>query len=145
MQTIIRIVIAAVVALPVSGLYNSWQLTGAPGFQFSPALAITFTLLVVIGLLIANIPLRTALEKRSQPSSKPARPALSKGGKRTGEVKWFNGGKGFGFISCDSGDEIFVHFRSVQKGSPRLAPGKRVEFLVVEGKKGAEADQVVVV
>lgn len=65
--------------------------------------------------------------------------------RQTGEVKWFNGSKGFGFISYGNDSEIFVHFRSVQSGSRRLSPGKAVEFTIGEGKKGAEAVDVLVI
>ena len=59
-------------------------------------------------------------------------------------VKWFNGGKGYGFIKRNSGEEIFVHFRALQKDSRRLAPGLEVEFEVIEGEKGPEASNVIV-
>ena len=63
----------------------------------------------------------------------------------TGKVKWFNADKGFGFITRDNGEEIFVHFRSMQKDSKRLGPGLDVEYAVVDGDKGPEAADVVVV
>ena len=62
-----------------------------------------------------------------------------------GSVKWFSGSKGFGFITRDNGDEIFVHFRSLQKDSKRLSPGLDVEYAVVDGDKGPEAADVKVV
>lgn len=60
-----------------------------------------------------------------------------------GNVKWFNANKGFGFITRDSGDDIFVHFRSIRgKGHRVLKDGQRVEFAVSEGEKGLQAEDV---
>ena len=64
---------------------------------------------------------------------KPASPA--KGPKETGNVKWFSASKGFGFITRDNGEDIFVHFRSIMgKGHRILHEGQRVEFAVTEGR-----------
>jgi cold shock protein len=63
--------------------------------------------------------------------------------RETGQVKWFNASKGFGFITRDSGDDIFVHFRSIRgEGHRVLKDGQRVEFSVSEGDKGLQADDV---
>jgi len=56
--------------------------------------------------------------------------------RESGSVKWFNANKGFGFITRDSGDDVFVHFRSIR------GKGHRVEFAVSEGDKGLQADDV---
>jgi len=62
-----------------------------------------------------------------------------------GTVKWFNASKGFGFITRDSGDDVFVHFRSIRgKGHRVLRDGQRVNFLVSEGAKGLQAEDVAV-
>ncbi len=67
--------------------------------------------------------------------------------RETGTVKWFNGGKGFGFITPDSGgDDLFVHFSEISgEGFKTLNENDRVEFTVGEGKKGPQAQQVTVV
>jgi len=63
-----------------------------------------------------------------------------------GKVKWFNGSKGFGFISQDSGNDVFVHFSAIQgDGFKSLDEGQEVEFEVVNGPKGLQAANVVVV
>jgi CspA family cold shock protein len=60
----------------------------------------------------------------------------------TGTVKWFNSNKGFGFISRENGEDVFVHFRSVQGKNRYLKPGQTVEFKVVQGDKGIQAEEV---
>ena len=64
----------------------------------------------------------------------------------TGTVKWFNAEKGFGFISREGADDVFVHFSAIQgTGYRSLEEGQRVEFDVAPGKKGEEAQNVRVV
>ena len=60
-----------------------------------------------------------------------------------GTVKWFNDAKGFGFIQRESGEDIFVHFRAIQgDGYRSLQDGHKVEFVVTEGEKGLQAEEV---
>jgi CspA family cold shock protein len=62
-----------------------------------------------------------------------------------GKVKWFNNEKGYGFIEVDGGDDVFVHFSAIQKeGFKSLDEGQNVEFDVVEGQRGPQAANVVV-
>jgi cold shock protein len=70
---------------------------------------------------------------------------VSKGERMTqGTVKWFNGEKGYGFITPDGGDaDVFVHFSAiVADGYRNLDENQRVEFEVTQGNKGAQAEQV---
>jgi len=63
--------------------------------------------------------------------------------RQTGTVKWFNDAKGFGFITPESGPDLFVHFRAIQgNGFKSLHEGDRVSFVVVQGQKGLQADEV---
>jgi cold shock protein len=60
-----------------------------------------------------------------------------------GTVKWFNEAKGFGFISQEGGEDVFVHFSSIQgDGFKTLVEGERVEFDVTRGPKGLQAASV---
>ena len=61
----------------------------------------------------------------------------------TGTVKWFNPDKGFGFISREDGDDVFVHFSAIQgEGYRNLEENQKVEFEVTQGPKGPQASNV---
>lgn len=63
--------------------------------------------------------------------------------KTTGTVKWFNDAKGFGFITTEAGEDVFVHFSAIQgNGFRSLQEGAAVEFEVVKGPKGLQASNV---
>lgn len=60
-----------------------------------------------------------------------------------GKVKWFNNEKGFGFITTEGGDDVFVHFSAIQgDGFKALEEGQDVEFTIVEGARGPQAAEV---
>ncbi|MEZ7831195.1 MAG: cold-shock protein [Gammaproteobacteria bacterium] len=66
--------------------------------------------------------------------------------KITGTVKWFNENKGFGFIEREGGPDVFAHFSAIQSaGYKTLAEGQRVEFVVTDGQKGPQAEEIVAV
>jgi len=63
---------------------------------------------------------------------------------QTGTVKWFNSEKGYGFIQTESGNDVFVHFSAiVGEGYKTLDEGQQVQFDVVQGNRGPQAENVV--
>ena len=65
------------------------------------------------------------------------------GEEETGTVKWFNVKKGYGFITRDAGDDVFVHYRNILgEGRRTISEGQRVRFIVVDSDKGPQADEV---
>ena len=66
--------------------------------------------------------------------------------RETGSVKWFDAKKGYGFITREGAEDIFIHFSGIEGDGYRiLIDGQKVEFDVIEGKKGLEAKNVVVI
>jgi cold shock protein len=110
----------------------------------TPAVLIT----VIAVLLLVSSGLSAWLSIRpARTQSRLASVASTSSVKReTGQVKWFNASKGFGFITRDNGEDIFVHFRSIRgEGHRVLKDGQRVEFSVSTGDKGLQADDVTAV
>ncbi|SRR5690554_1293032 len=99
--------------------------------------------LLSVCTLLAAVILHLALNLRKvSTKSTPLSQDLSD--RETGTVKWFNTSKGFGFISRDSGDDIFVHFRAIRgEGHRVLVEGQRVEFTVMDRDKGLQAEDVI--
>ena len=64
-----------------------------------------------------------------------------------GVVKWFNNDKGYGFITREKGDDVFVHFKAITAtgGYRTLTEGQQVEFTVTQGPKGLQAEEVTVI
>ena len=63
--------------------------------------------------------------------------------RETGTVKWFNATKGYGFITRESGDDVFVHYSAIESdGYKTLNEGQRVEFTITQGPKGLAAANV---
>ncbi|WP_025126795.1 cold-shock protein [Pseudomonas sp. PH1b] len=101
---------------------------------------------VLVSLLtaLAAVVLHLAISLyRSSPAASAAT-TYDMSNRDTGTVKWFNTSKGFGFISRDSGDDIFVHFRAIRgEGHRVLVEGQRVEFSVMNRDKGLQAEDVI--
>jgi CspA family cold shock protein len=83
--------------------------------------------------------------KHQQISNKEQKKRKKKMSERiVGTVKWFNGSKGYGFISREGGEDVFVHFSAIQAdGFRNLMEGQKVEFTVEKGPKGLQAANVV--
>jgi CspA family cold shock protein len=108
-----------------------------------PLLAQKPTLLYSLLITGAAVALHLLIHQRFARTPQHTQHAASN--RETGTVKWFNTSKGFGFISRDTGDDIFVHFRAIRGDGHRiLIEGQRVEFVVMERDKGLQAEDVVV-
>ncbi|MCP1477587.1 CspA family cold shock protein [Pseudomonas sp. EB276 TE3739] len=106
-------------------------IAGQPAVLFSLAIAVVA---VLLHLAVSFY--------KSSPAAAPTTYDMSN--RDTGTVKWFNTSKGFGFISRDSGDDIFVHFRAIRgEGHRVLVEGQRVEFSVMNRDKGLQAEDVI--
>ncbi|MBT5008123.1 MAG: cold shock domain-containing protein [Halieaceae bacterium] len=113
--------------------------------------ALVFLVLVIATLATAflvTIPVSKAAVTASKPSNGSSKKQTTKasateGPREEGEVKWFNVSKGFGFITKDDGEEIFVHFRSIiGEGRRGLKDGQRVSFVEANTDKGPQAENV---
>ena len=72
-----------------------------------------------------------------------ADPQILEADRMEGRIKWFNNSKGFGFIGCENGPDVFVHYSGiVGDGYRTLKEGDRVRFELVQGPKGPQADKV---
>jgi len=106
----------------------------------NPAAATLLTL--AVGISVAAVCLFAVLTLTAMLSSGGAR-RTNTGPREMGTVKWFNTSKGFGFISRDQGEDVFVHFRAIRgEGHRVLLEGQRVEFIVAQREKGLQAEDV---
>lgn len=129
-QVTLSVAVAAVAALTAS-LTSLAQHLPAPLAYFSIALLAACSVLLLSNRGSASV-------SAAKPKAKPV-----VGSHEQGTVKWFSANKGFGFITRDSGDDIFVHFRSINPmGNRVLREGQRVTFTVGTGSKGLQADDV---
>jgi CspA family cold shock protein len=120
----------------ISAAWASLQGSENFGILFTKMYGVVFLALLSGGLLQG---VWSGTVHRGVTASEAA-PAM---GREHGEVKWFNGKKGYGFIVRDNGEEVFVHYREIQgQGRRVLFEGQKVEFRVGEGQKGPEAQEV---
>lgn len=125
-----------VLLIQVDGLDQVEGLAWAAAL-LSSGTGLTLFVLAFVGFLIAAL-LPSLLSGRGEDAESDA-----DDGRETGVVKWFNVSKGFGFITREQGDDIFVHFRSIRgRGHRSLRQGQKVRFSVKEGDKGLQAEDV---
>ncbi len=119
------------------------------GLWFDPVLFAAFCVATIATALLtsagagAGPAVAPPHEERSRPAAPKAGSPAATGPREEGQVKWFNVSKGFGFITKDDGEEIFVHFRSIRgEGRRSLRDGQRVSFVVAQSDKGPQAEDV---
>ena len=111
-------------------------------FQLSTA-NLPFFVLSLFVLLLLSAYWCNAIKLTQKPTDHRSGELLER---ESGKVKWFNANKGFGFITRENGEDVFVHFRSIRgKGHRVLRDGQRVDFFVSDGEKGLQAEDVEVV
>lgn len=117
----------------------------APLQQIAGQPATLASLLLALAAVLLNLATPRAQRKQTKPTRTSAgTSAPAAAGREAGTVKWFNTSKGFGFISRDSGDDVFVHFRAIRgEGHRVLVEGQRVEFSIMMRDKGLQAEDVV--
>jgi CspA family cold shock protein len=146
-KIIISVVVAAVATALTAWLAGDGHATPLLFFAFCGATVVTALLVSIPGQAAAARP--AAGPKKAPQKTSPAKAAAVSGSSSTGgtrehgTVKWFNVSKGFGFITKDDGEEIFVHFRSIRGGGRRgLKDGQEVTFIVAQSDKGPQAEDV---
>ena len=111
-------------------------------FQLSTA-NLPFFVLSLFVLLLLSAYWSNAIKPTQKPTDYRSGELLER---ESGKVKWFNANKGFGFITRENGEDVFVHFRSIRgKGHRALREGQRVDFIVSGGEKGLQAEDVEVI
>ena len=86
---------------------------------------------------------RCSPHSRGPPKNNSELESVVMADREVGTVKWFNDAKGYGFIQRDSGPDVFVHYRAIRgEGHRSLVEGQKVEFSVIQGQKGLQAEDV---
>ncbi len=137
LRTIIISLLISVIATGISTqILTSENFSSIRGLML---LAILIFASTFISALVSSNKEKTNLNKSAQKDAK------LNNSRESGIVKWFNTSKGFGFITRDAGDDVFVHFRSIRgQGHKTLFEGQRVEFSITEGDKGLQAEDVAI-
>ncbi len=139
-KTVLFSVIYSAIAA-VAGAFILAAAAGLPSENKLLAMAVIFVLSLASCLLVAGSNPVSAAETEYEFEDADENDA-----REGGTVKWFNVTKGFGFITRDQGDDVFVHFRSIRgTGHRSLSEGQRVKFEVVKSDKGLQAEDVSIV
>ena len=154
MPVIGKLIISLVVAAAAAALLEFFHEAASPFLNvFGAFSAATIATALLTSIKISangsaqssNQPAKKTSNKKPATKSRekaPAKPSDS-ANREEGEVKWFNVTKGFGFITRENGEEIFVHFRSIRGENRRgLRDGQRVTFVVTDSDKGPQAEDV---
>lgn len=134
-STLVALGAALITALAITQIQSA-QLIESNLLRFIATAAIIFIVILLSGLLPRKSTSSTVITGNTTEIT-PVR--------EVGHVKWFNIDKGFGFIVRENGEDLFVHFRAVGDGSTlQLVEGQKVEYHIGQGRKGPQAEQVVV-
>jgi len=141
-MSFIKILIISLIVSTIASVV-SIQAHASTNINESIALLMTpdYTKLWIISFL--SVWIAAILSVKATSSKSGGSDITISGDQERGTVKWFNAAKGFGFITRENGEDVFVHFRSIQgKGHRSLGEGQAVIFSVAEGDKGLQAVDV---
>jgi cold shock protein len=134
---IISIIISTIASVISVQTHAAANFADSFSLLISPAYA-KLWLISFVSIFIASL-----LSSKTSSSKSAGSDVVITGDQERGTVKWFNAAKGFGFITRENGEDVFVHFRSIQgKGHRSLGEGQSVIFSVTEGDKGLQAVDV---
>jgi CspA family cold shock protein len=137
-----RLILTALLTLAAVFLLRSLDAGNTSQTLFNPIQTIGLFILFLLAIFISPA-IKTSTTSRSSTSSSSNTTDIEQG-----TVKWFNVSKGYGFITSDAGEDVFVHFRSIKgtgQGRKILREGQAVEFIVTTGDKGPQAEDVVLI
>ena len=136
----VKIVISIIIAIAVASATTYLQGNALPDLMLSAA----FCIATIATVLLTGLPAaQSGGSQRDQAPAHKSSSSSASGPREEGNVKWFNVSKGFGFITLDNDEEIFVHFRSIRgEGRRSLRDGQRVSFVVADSDKGPQAEDV---
>lgn len=132
-------VISLLLALPAPllvALFSQWSSSELSLLGYVAVVVVVFVLLLVATLIVDAL---------GGPSV-AGQAETENDGREIGEVKWFNVNKGYGFITRDTGEDVFVHFRAIRgHGHRTLAEGQKVKYYMSRNDRGLQADDVTVI
>ena len=136
MSILSKLIIAVIIAAIISQSYAISISQSLPHFELLGMFSLATLLTVVF----------SAFRPKRKPGKFSKRDKQDAQNRTNGTVKWFNSSKGFGFITVDNGEEIFVHFRSIEgRGRRVLRDGQKVTLVVANSEKGPQAEDVRIV
>ena len=136
-MSFIKILIISLIVSIIASII-SIQSHATESFSLMTAANVKLWAISFISIVIASL-----LSVKISSSKSGGSDVVISGDQERGTVKWFNAAKGFGFITRENGEDVFVHFRSIQgKGHRSLGEGQAVIFSVTEGDKGLQAVDV---
>ncbi|WP_211085067.1 cold-shock protein [Marinomonas profundi] len=129
---IVSLVIALIVPLLIAGVLK--QEMGANFLVYFGFILVS----VYVGAMVSQVSSSIGYDSDSEEDEDDDR--------EQGTVKWFNSSKGFGFLTMENGDDVFVHYRAIRgRGRRFLVEGQLVRFYVTEGEKGKQAENVSII
>ncbi len=135
------LIISLIVSFIASVISIQFHATSSISESFTLLLTPAYAKLWAVSFI--SIFIASVLSVKLSSSKSTRSDTVISGDQERGTVKWFNAAKGFGFITRENGEDVFVHFRSIQgKGHRSLGEGQAVIFSVTEGDKGLQAVDV---